>query len=338
MLYPLPGEMDGVMEDGNDSVGVGVMGASMERDKAGEVGDETVAAAAAGPLAGVVTTMAGAGSGVEEEGDGMLATATGDSQSAAAGEAKAVAAAATVSALSAGVRPLDFSIEVQQMLALLAADPAAILTLADSTAVANAAAPTGGDDEVCLAPATSSSGSNPTSVNSSGASKMGTSSNAARGSTSSLGIDIAAASATGGGRTEAEAVQSRPITEPLIQGLGVDRRAILQYMQGDVAGFLQTAVAAGAVDGEVVGLAVAGGEQLWRAAGRLYAARCTAEGRLQEGAVQLLAMGDVEGAAEIYRWVGDGIALAEGMVQGYIQARTCEVFPQVGHGNDRKMR
>jgi hypothetical protein len=287
------------------------------------------------------------GIGLERAEERSFATAACDGQSAAEGGAKTIAAApaavcdvsiAPAGALSvaslARIRPLDFSIDVQQMLALLAADPAAILTFADSSS--NAAAGGGAGGGYC-APATSSSCMNPSSTNSSSASKISSSTNAADGSTSSLGIDIAAASATGGGRTEAEAVQSRPTNEPLIQGLGVDRCAILQNMQGDVAGFLQTAVAAGAVDGEVVGLAVAGGEQLWRAAVRLYAARCTAEGRLQEGAVQLLAMGDVEGAAEVYRWVVDG-ALAVGMVQGYIQARTCKVFPHVGHGNDRKMR
>ena len=294
MIYPLPGEIEG--EIGGEGEG----GAGWEGN-AGEVGGEgwggrgTEAATAAEKvtLMGGGTNLGGAAAEAEAEAASAAAMA-------AVGVEQPTAAAAGAERVTPGAvqpRPLNFSLEVQQMLALMVADPAAILTLADSNtssppSAAAAGAAGGGGNTAAVTTAA------PTTNISTSTNTIPSTSSSSSSSTQHL---LQPSHAAGGALAEVTHGSEGSSSEPLIQGLGVDRRAVLQYMQGDVAGFLQTAVAATAVDGEVVGLAVAGGEELWRAAGRLYAARCTAEGRVREAAVQLLAMVDVEGAAEVYR-------------------------------------
>jgi hypothetical protein len=67
---------------------------------------------------------------------------------------------------------------------------------------------------------------------------------------------------------------------------------MLQFIAGDVRGFLQTAAAAGSISPDVVALASAGGAPAWRAAARLASAKPAAAGDRAGAALHAAAAGD----------------------------------------------
>lgn len=86
-----------------------------------------------------------------------------------------------------------------------------------------------------------------------------------------------------------------------VSSLAVNQVAVMQYITGDVGGFLRSAVAADVVTPDVVALAAAGGAAAWAAAGRLAAAKLAAAGQLDAAAVLQLAIGDTAAAAGLAR-------------------------------------
>jgi hypothetical protein len=83
------------------------------------------------------------------------------------------------------------------------------------------------------------------------------------------------------------------------QQLSDSQLGMLQFIAGDVAGFLQTAVAADAVTPDVVALSAAGGAPAWGAAARLAAAKLAAGGDSHAAALHLAAGESAEAAAAL---------------------------------------
>lgn len=86
------------------------------------------------------------------------------------------------------------------------------------------------------------------------------------------------------------------------QQLPADCQAGMHLMCGDAAAFMRVAVAADAITPDAVALSAGFGMQMWRAVAHLYAAKQEAAGQPHTAALHLLASGDVEGAAAVYRY------------------------------------
>lgn len=83
------------------------------------------------------------------------------------------------------------------------------------------------------------------------------------------------------------------------QALSSSQLGMLQFIAGDVSGFLQTAVAAGMTTPDVVALSSAGGAPALRACARLAAAKLAAAGEVHAALLQLAAAGCGADAAEL---------------------------------------
>jgi hypothetical protein len=83
--------------------------------------------------------------------------------------------------------------------------------------------------------------------------------------------------------------------------LSINQAAMMQYMLGDVGGFMRAAVSAGVITPDVVALAAAGGSAAWAAAARLAAAKLEASGQVDAAAVYLLAAEEPAAAAAVMR-------------------------------------
>jgi hypothetical protein len=83
--------------------------------------------------------------------------------------------------------------------------------------------------------------------------------------------------------------------------VAVNQAAMMQYMLGDVGGFMRAAVAADVITPDVVALAAAGGSAAWGAAAQLAAAKLESVGQVDAAAVYLLAAGEPAAAAAAMR-------------------------------------
>jgi hypothetical protein len=98
--------------------------------------------------------------------------------------------------------------------------------------------------------------------------------------------------------------------------LAPDYRAVLQLWQGDVHSMLASAIKLGALTADAVALSSQAGRATWEAAAKLLSLQQQVAGQPHSAALQLLAVGDVEGAARVYQ--GAGLQQdAEALLQGW---------------------
>jgi hypothetical protein len=100
--------------------------------------------------------------------------------------------------------------------------------------------------------------------------------------------------------------------------LAPDYQAVLQLWQGDVHGMLASAIKLGALTADTVALSSQAGRATWEAAAKLHALQQQVAGQPHSAALQLLALGDVQGAAQVYQAAGlqqDAEALLQGWGQ-----------------------
>jgi hypothetical protein len=114
---------------------------------------------------------------------------------------------------------------------------------------------------------------------------------------SSLAKTAAAASAT----SSAAAAAPQPHQQ---HKLAPDYQAVLQLWQGDVNGMLASAIELGALTADAVALSSQAGRATWEAAAKLHALQQQMAGQPHSAALQLLALGDVQGAAGVYQAAG----------------------------------